>query len=174
MTYSTVAATFRFDKTVLDQLRLEAEHKQISLNALLNQIARSHIDWHANAARAGFVPVRKKLIRRLFDSLTEEQVGTIASSLSQDLSDGNLMIMVRERTQKSILEFMERWLRVSGISYQRDSNGNYVTYIIQHEMGKKWSYYLARLFEETASAFMTVKPDIKATEEALYVKLRIE
>ena len=55
MNYSTEAATFRLDKSVLDRLGLEAESKQISLNALLNQIVRSHTDWHAYAARAGFI-----------------------------------------------------------------------------------------------------------------------
>jgi hypothetical protein len=173
VTRPTEPATFRFDKTVLDQLRREAEQKQISLNTLLNQIVKSHTEWHAKAITAGFMPVRKKLITRLFDSLTEEQIGTIASSLSQDLSEGKLMMMVRERTPKAILDFMESWLRISGIDYQRENIGNHLTYVIQHNMGAKWSHYLARLFEETASAFAVVRQDIKAADDALYIKLKM-
>lgn len=168
----TQAATFRLDKAVLDQLRLEAEQKQINLNTLVNQIVRSHIEWHANAAKAGFIPVRRYLIRRLFDPLTQEQIDTLGTSLSQDLSFGNMM-MVRGSTEKSILEFLERWLRACGFNYQREIKENYYTYVIQHEMGIKWSYYLARLFEEIASIFKTAKPDIEATENALYIKLKI-
>lgn len=171
--HSTEAATFRFDKAVLDKLRKEAKQKQISLNALLNQIVKSHIEWHANAASVGFMPVRKKMIMKVFDSLTDEQINAVASSLSQDISDGNLMILVREHTPRAWLEFMENWLRAAGINYRRENAGDYVTFLIQHDMGAKWSYYLACLFEGTASTFLSLRPDIKAAKNALRIKLKM-
>lgn len=93
MSQYTEAATFRFDRSMLDQLRLEAKQKQINLNTLLNQIVRSHLEWHANAAKAGFVPIRRQVIRRLFDSLSEEQVRALASSVGQELTDETMLIM---------------------------------------------------------------------------------
>lgn len=174
MADNTEAATFRFDKASLVQLRLEAQDKQIKLNTLLNQIVRSHIEWHANATKAGFIPVRRKLMKKLFDFLTEEQIDAVAHDLSLDLTDGNLMMLVRERTQKAVLQFMENWLKASGFDYHHEMERGSHIYVIQHNMGAKWSYYLSKIFERTALKLTTSKPEIKTTEDALYIKLAIE
>lgn len=172
MKESTEAATFRFDRAILEQLKLEARHKQISLNTLLNQIVRAHLEWHSNAARAGFVPVRKTVITKLFDSLTPEQIDVLARNGARGLADETLLIMSKKRSGASILEVTERWIRVAGFSYHHevgpDDNNNHM-YVIQHNMGRNWSYYLARLFEEATSEFVAARPDVEATENALYI-----
>lgn len=176
MKESTEAATFRFDQATLDQLRLEAEHKQINLNTLLNQIVRAHLEWHANAAKAGFVPIRRGLITELFDSMSRDQVDKIAVSMAKRLSEETLMIMTKRVTGESILEIIDRWIRVSGFNYHHEvkqDSEHYPqhVYVIQHDMGANWSYYLARLFEEAVSEFMKVKPEVGATENALYIAM---
>jgi hypothetical protein len=176
LTNPTEAATFRLDKKFLDQLRLEAKEKQLNLNTLLNQIVRSHIEWHANATKAGFMPKRKKLIKRLFDSLTKEQVDALAADVSRGLTGETLMIMASKGTEESILELMERWIKISGFSYRHevaDGDGSHI-FVIRHNMGEKWSYYLSRLFEQAALEFMNVKTDTQATEDAFYIRIRVK
>lgn len=172
MTNPTEAATFRFDKTILDQLRIEAEQKQINLNTLLNQIARSHVEWHANAARAGFIPIRKGLVKRLFDPLTKEQIDALAEDVSRGLTDETMMIMTKERTEESIFELFERWIRVSGFNYHHEISEDGRIFVIQHNMGENWSRYVSRIIEHAASEFRNVKPDIQVTENALFIKIR--
>ena len=41
--------TLRIDKSILDELRNEAEQKMESLNTLSNQILKSHVVWHKPA-----------------------------------------------------------------------------------------------------------------------------
>lgn len=157
---------------MLDQLRLEAEQKQINLNTLLNQIVRSHIEWYANAARAGFIPIRKGVIKRLFDSLTKEQVDALAEDVARGLTDETMMIMTKERTEESIFELFERWIRVSGFNYRHEISEDSRILIIQHNMGENWSHYLSRLMEHAASGFMNIKPETQITENALFIRIR--
>ena len=53
----------------LDRLHREAKQKDTSVNALVSQDIRRHVDWHWNAAEASFVIVRRgpliNLIKRL-------------------------------------------------------------------------------------------------------------
>lgn len=169
MTNHTEAITFRFDKTMLNQLRAEAEQKQISLNTLLNHVVRSHIEWHANAARAGFVPIRREVLKWLFDQLTKEQVNTLAEGVAQGLTDETMMIMTRKRTEESIFELLERWIRVAGFNYRHEISGDARIFIIQHNMGGNWSHYISKLIEHAAAEFVTVKPDIQTTENAVFI-----
>jgi hypothetical protein len=174
LTHPTEAATFRFEKVVLDQLRLEAEQKRINLNTLLNQIVKSHVEWHANAARAGMVPVRRKLVKKLFEPLTKEQIDTIAADVSRGMTDDLMMIMPSKRTEESIFELLERWIRVCGFNYHHKINDIERVFVIQHDMGGKWSQYLGRLFEHVSSDFMNAKPETEITENALYIRIKRE
>jgi hypothetical protein len=172
MTNSTEAATFRLDKTMLDQLRLEADEKRIHVGTLLNQIVESHIEWHANAARAGFIPIRRGLIKRLFDPLTKEQIDALAADISRGLTDETMMIMTSKRTEEAVFQLLERWIRVSGFNYHHEISEDSRIFVIQHNMGQNWSNYLSRLYEHAATEFMNVKPETEVTENALFIRLR--
>ena len=74
----------RLDSIILNKLHREAEQKDISANTLVSHIIRRHIDWHSNAAKAGFVTVRRGLISNLINRLlcfliivlhSEDQIG---------------------------------------------------------------------------------------------------
>lgn len=45
----------------MKNLREEAKQKDISINTLLNQIIKEYLNWHSNAAKAGFIAVRRLL-----------------------------------------------------------------------------------------------------------------
>ena len=59
--HQSESITFRLDSTILNKLHHEANQKDISVNTLVSHIIRRHIDWHSNAAKAGFVTVRRGL-----------------------------------------------------------------------------------------------------------------
>ena len=51
---------------------------------------------------------------------------------------------------KSALNFLESWTKISGYAYRHEEiNGgqNRHMYVIQHDMGMKWSVYLANLYQ---------------------------
>jgi hypothetical protein len=178
MTPITESATFRFDKAVLEQLRREAEHKQVHLNTLVNQIVKSHIEWHTYAPQAGYIPVGKPLIRALVDSLTGEQIEEIGDRYAQTLSGPTLMITGKKLSAESILELVDRWVRASGFEYQheegKNNNNNHnhfrSVYVIQHNMGKNWSCLMARTLGQATSKFAAKAPNLQATENTLYIE----
>jgi hypothetical protein len=172
LTNPTEPATFRLDKAMLDQLRQEAEEKRINLSTLLNQIIESHIKWHASATKAGFMPIRKIVIKKLFDSLTIENIDALATEVSLGLTDETMAIMSSKRSEKSVFELIDRWIKMSGFSYHHEVSENSHIYVVHHNMGEKWSYYLSRIFDHIALEFMNTKPDTQTTENALFIKIR--
>ena len=57
--------TFRLDSIILNKLRHEVQQKEISSNTLASQIIKQHAEWHSNAAKAGFISVRKGFLMKL-------------------------------------------------------------------------------------------------------------
>ena len=156
--------TFRFDSETLKSLREEAKQKDISTNTLLNQIVKEHLKWHANASNAGFIAVTRLLITNLISHLSEQQIISIAENVAKNTNKDSILLIEKEYTMKSALDFIETWIRISGYKYRHEeiNNGqNKHLYVIQHDMGMKWSIYLANLYQ---SLFDEVRKDRKIIE----------
>ena len=141
----TETITLRLEKKILDKLRKESEQNQTSLNTLANQIFRQHIDWHSKASKAGYVPLQKPVIIKLLDRLSEEDVIRVAEEVSKDMFKDVMLLLRDENDLVSTLNLIETWVRVSGFPYKLevDDDKEVYSYVIQHDLGKKFSLLLA-------------------------------
>ena len=144
------SVTFRIDSKALKNLRREAEQKDISTNILVNQIIKEHINWHSNAAKAGFIAVRRPFASKIINNLTEQEIISLAEYVAKTANKDAILLIKKEYTIKSALDFLETWIKISGYPYRHEetNNGhNKHPYVIQHDMGMKWSIYLASLYQ---------------------------
>lgn len=148
----TESLTCRLDKIILNKLKTEAQQKEISVNTLINQTLRSHSDWHSNAAKAGFISVRKRLIMKLMEEISEEKLTDIAEFIVKKDTKDFVLMLRNEYNIESALDVLETWIKIAGYPYRHEVNYEQHHYTIQHEMGIKWSLYLKEqyrfLFEE--------------------------
>jgi hypothetical protein len=141
----TETITLRLEKKILTKLRRESEQNQTSLNTLANQIFRQHIDWHSKASKAGYVPLQKPVIIKLLDRLSEEDVIRAAEEVSKNMFKDVMLLLRDENDLVSTLNVIETWIRASGFPYKLevDEEKEVYSYVIQHDMGKKFSLLLA-------------------------------
>jgi hypothetical protein len=148
----TETITFRLESEILDSLRQESKRKDVSLNTLMAQIVRLHKNWHSIAAQAGFISVRKPLITKLLESQNEEEIKSLARHVAKSSNKDFILMLRREYNIHSALDIIETWVRTSGYSYTHNvkeldySSIMLHIFIIQHNMGIKWSCYLAELY----------------------------
>ncbi|HEY7570308.1 MAG TPA: hypothetical protein VH796_02965 [Nitrososphaeraceae archaeon] len=142
--------TFRLDNETIKNLRHEAKQQDISTNALVNHILKEHIKWHSNAPKAGFIAVRRSLIMNLMSFMSEKQIVSVAENVAKSTNKDSILLLEKEYTMKSALEFLENWMKISGYVYRheetKDGRNGHI-YVIQHDMGMKWSIYLASLYQ---------------------------
>src|SRR5690242_4807858 len=150
--HQSESITFRLDSTILNKLHREAEQKDISVNTLVSHIIRRHIDWHSNAAKAGFVTVRRGLLSNLINRLSNEEISSIAEYIAKNDTKDFVLLLRNEYNIESALDVIETWIKISGYPYRHEANYNRHSYVIQHDMGTNWSLYMAEqyrfLFEE--------------------------
>ena len=144
--HQSESITFRLNSTILKNLHREAERKDISVNTLVSHIIRGHIDWHSNAAKAGFVTVRRGLLISLINRLPEKEISSIAEHIAKNETKDFVLLLRNEYNIESALDVIETWIKISGYPYRHDVNHTQHTYVIQHDMGKNWSLYLAELY----------------------------
>jgi hypothetical protein len=142
------SVTFRIDSKVLKNLRHEAEQKDISTNTLVNQIIKDHLNWHSNAAKAGFISIRRPFVSKVIKHLPEQEIISLAEYVAKTINKDSILLMKNEYTIKSALDFLESWIKISDYPYRHEETNNVQnkhSYVIQHDMGMKVSLYLATL-----------------------------
>src|SRR5690349_24432547 len=106
---TTEGITFRIPSSSINLLREESKKKQLSLNTLVNQILKDHLDWHTYAAQAKMFHVPRSTFSRLVDDLTDEQLSKHAvSNAKKDFVDIGLLLK-GEFTLPSFLNMLENW-----------------------------------------------------------------
>jgi predicted HicB family RNase H-like nuclease len=169
----TESITLRFDKDLVEKLRKEAQEKQISLNSLMGQIAFQHLDWHSHSIKAGFITVRKGKIMKMLEKISEKDIVEIAEYIVKRESKDFIMMLRNEYNITSALEVIETWIKIAGYSYRHDVRGAEHSFIIQHDMGKKWSLYLREQYRFIFEDFGLPRINFDVSETMLSFKVNI-
>jgi hypothetical protein len=144
--------TLRFDKDAMRMLREEAVAKEISLNTLVSQIIGEHLHYGMNAPKAGLVPVSKSALTMLLEDRTDEEISRIAKASAKSASD-IILLLRSEFTIEAALEVLESWLKATGFHYKRTAHSGKILFVIQHDMGRKWSTYLSEYIKHVVEQF---------------------
>jgi hypothetical protein len=169
----TESVTLRFDTYTIDKLRKQAEEKQVSLNVMLNHIVTQHLDWHAHAADAGFISIRKNLIMNMLLKISEQEIVEMAKYTAKKDAKDFIMMLRNEYSITSALEILDTWLKIAGYSHRHEVRGTEHSYFIQHGMGIKWSLYLSELFRFIGEDFGLTRVDFDVGENTLSFRIDI-
>lgn len=170
----TGAITFRLDDITMEKLRNEAEQKDISLNLLVSHIFKQHIDWHSNAAKAGFIAVRKQLIVELLKLVPEDRLRIIAEYIAKKESKGFILMLRNQYNITSALDVIETWITIAGYPYRHEKDYSRHSYTIHHEMGRKWSLYLSEQYRFLFEDFGLGRVDFDLNDDTLSFTVNTE
>ena len=167
----TEGITFRIPSSSITQLREESKKKQVSLNTLVNQIIKDHLDWHANAALAGFFYVPRPTFSRLVDHLTEKEISELASIIAKRDMDIGLLLR-GEYTLSTFLNILENYSRISSFAYKHEVANEVHNFIIQHDMGRNYSFFVKEIFQDIFQESFKIRLDFTITDNTVRFKFR--
>ncbi len=173
----TDTLTFRIDSEIVEKLRQEADQKDVTINTLLNQIIKQHIDWHSIAHKAGFIALRGALITRLLDEIGDENRIKLIAADHVRSSNKDLLLVLKDKYDiEAALAFIESWLKISGFAYKHDissNSSNVHRFMIHHNMGRRWSLFLSELCRNLFVALNVSEIYIDTTDNTLTFTLKI-
>lgn len=162
--------SLRIGKDLLRELRREAGQRQISLNTFANQIFQQYMNWHFSAAKAGWIPIQRKMLRKMFDQTADGKIKALADYVAKNQIQDLILLLRREYDFGSFLDVMEAWLEVSQFPYNHSNSDGKHVFVIQHDMGKKWSIYMTQLLR-TSCEELASRPEILSTDNTVTLKV---
>jgi len=130
------------------------------------------LQWHSLAAQAGFISVRKPFLIKLLKSQNDEEIKSLAKQVAVSSNKDFILMLRMKYNTFCALDVIETWISISGYSYNHSTE--YLGYskvlhsfIVQHNMGMKWSVFLAELYKSLFEEFDTGNAQFDITDSIL-------
>jgi hypothetical protein len=137
---TTEGVTFRIPSNTLSELREESDKKQVSLNILVNQIFKDHLDWHRYASQGRSIDLPRSVITRVFDKLTQEELSEIAVAIAKK-NFVDMALLRGEVTLSFYLYTIQNWLRISALPYKHEVMTMYTTLSLNIEWVRIFHFF---------------------------------
>lgn len=152
----TRSITYRLPEKVVDELETESMQKNISQNVLVKQILEKYLKWDKFADKIGFIPVPSGILRALGDELDGKNIDAIIKVVHPIIKN-TVMYMKGGYDLMRCIETLEDYMRASGMKSDHRIEGDLHHFIIQHDLGLKWSVFTEQLLTEIFRGFMPDK-----------------
>lgn len=168
----TEVTSFRLESNALTEMRKIAENEKVSLNTLVSQIFDQYTNWSHSATKAGFVPLPKTVLIKILDNLDDDEIIDVANYVANEQIKSLLLVVRKAYTTEDFVKGLEYWTKASNFHFSHvEKLNNTHQYIMQHDMGKKWSFYYKHVFEKIFVQLGAKKPDIDTTDSTVVITL---
>ena len=156
--------TIRIDSVLLEELKKNAVNARLSPNSLVAKVISEYVEWHGFAREAGMGYFDKKLIEQLMEQTPSEFLNKLAKNFAENQLKEILLIMKKDVSLSAFLNVLQSWLRVSGFSYRIETNKDFTKFVINFNMGKKWTEFCARVYTILLEQLTTQKIETQVVD----------
>lgn len=153
---TTRSITYRLPAKLVDELETEAMQKNISQNVLVKQILEKYVKWDRFADKIGMIPIPRGILETLGGEMTGEDIDGVIQVMAPLIKE-SVMFMKGKYDLKRCIETLEDYMRASGMNSDHRVEGALHHFIIQHELGMKWSFFAEQLLKEIFHEFLPNK-----------------
>ena len=153
---STRSITYRLPEKLVNEQETEATMKSISQNVLVKQILEKYVQWDRFSNKIGMIPVPKGILESLGSELDGKDIDEIITLIFPMIKDTVLFIKGGYDLKRCI-ETLEDYMRASGMNSDHRIEGDMHIFLIQHDLGMKWSVFTEQLLTQVFRSFMPDK-----------------
>ena len=153
---STRSITYRLPEKLVAELETEATQKSISQNVLVKQILEKYVQWDRFSNKIGMIPVPKGILQSLGGELDGKDIDEIITLIFPMIKDTVLFIKGGYDLERCI-ETLEDYMRASGMNSDHRVEGDIHVFLIQHDLGMKWSVFTEQLLTQVFRNFLPDK-----------------
>lgn len=143
----TETATFRFEPKTLASLKQEAKIKNITLNSLVNSVISQYLDWFSDTRNTNHVHLWKLIPVKLLAKYSNDEIRSIARAVCETEMKHTLITLKEKYAIIPFFESLQSWLKASNFVYRYEVDGTKHKFVIQFNMSRKWSLFLAEIFK---------------------------
>ena len=159
----STSSTIRIPNDVYEKIDFEASSHNSHVSTVINSILRKYATWDRFVSDVGFMYMQKPLLRALFDKISDKDIVQVSKTIGYARTRDAVLFIGDKINIKAIVNVVKLWLTSSEIPIRIIRNDETIEFIVQHNLGKKWSIYFATLLKELFSELKlsSIEEDIK-------------
>ena len=167
----TVAKSFRVNRYALRALQEEAKRQNLSVNTMVNHLLINYAEFGRYAQRAHSLNLTQKTFVEILAAASEETLVTAGQNAGKSAPLAMISSKSGEVTVNAVLEYIQDLSAHANLfEFNETTEHGHWTITLLHELGNKWSLFLANYFAE---AFKTAGAEPKITSSERAVTIRI-
>jgi len=149
----TRSISYRLPEHLVNELETEAMQKEISQNVLVKQILEKYVNWDRYADKIGMIPVPKDILKTLGEEMEGDSINKVIDTMIPLIKDW-VMFMKGTYDLKRAIEALEDYMRASGMTSDHRIEGEVHHFIIQHNLGMRWSLFTEMILKQIFHQFL--------------------
>ena len=149
----TRSISYRLPEHLVNELETEAMQKEISQNVLVRQILEKYVNWDRFADKIGMIPVPKDILKTLGEEMEGDAINKVIDTMIPLIKDW-VMFMKGTYDLKRAIESFEDYMRASGMTSDHRIEGEVHHFIIQHNLGMRWSLFTEMMLKQIFHQFL--------------------
>jgi hypothetical protein len=139
--------SLRISEEMMRVIKEKSELENVSVNHVVNNLLESGTSWNIYAPSAGWIPMPKQILFELIERMSYDEIESLANKLGKQIMRDILLITQGKYDLDSFINFLKIRSSVSGFQFSEQMEGNTITIIVHHGMGKKWAIWFRRFYE---------------------------
>jgi len=164
----SVVISVRIPYKVKESLQVESDRSGTSLNTLISQVLIRYAKWDVFAKESGFGSFPKQIITSFLDSIDDHSLSMMAESVGNAAFRDAMIFISGSLSLESFIPTLDMWLEAANMQYRHlDKSNGEQQYVIMHNLGQKWSFYLSELVKSSLFQLGSGVEGISVTKEVL-------
>ena len=167
----TMPITFRLTEKLVNDLRMDSENSSISLNTLVKQILEKYMRWEKYSNKIGLIPMTVPFVREAIDSLPDAKIREIAYDAGKEAFKELVLITTGRFDAGSFISVFNEWLTASHMVFRYEFDGEKHNYVISHDMGEKWSFYISEFLQAICKDLEIEKLSVQIRKDNVLISI---
>ena len=171
MSSKTILRSVRFSDELDRLLKADAKKKGISVNALISEIFTKYAEWDRFAQRFPMISISRQGFRSLMDSLDNERLNEYAAEAGSRNAPEIALFWFRKLDTTAFFQLVHILSKYGNTFEYEHSVGQSVHILaIHHELGSRYSEFLAHYFDAAIRKFIGVAPQVEIGKNSITIR----
>jgi hypothetical protein len=170
----TVLRTIRIEKKLDDVLQQDAKRNRLSFNSHISKILTRYSEWDRFNERWGVISLRKEAFKSILEAIESDKLVDLAKDIGGHAPKEFIVFWFKKINLETYLEYLSLVCQYAKFAEcEIDSDGKDYTIILSHDIGQKWSDFLAVWLTEGLKVTIGVLPEIDTTRNSVVVRFHM-
>ena len=166
---------FRIDTEVAEQLDELAQKNKISVNVIVNQSLRKHVEYDAYSEKFGLVTISKGLLKTFFSLMSQEQARALGRKSGEHEGVALVTFWFKDFNLENVIKSLDRVASHynHNFEFEYTQDGQAYVAILRHDSGPRASAFYAE-FVKSVFALLDTRVELEETEGQIVAKIFVQ